>query len=136
MTIHVLVASADSKNVERVKEAFRWVDCTVIKAPSMSLALFLTQKNFPDLIFSDLELTDGDGLRFIEEIKLDRELRSIPFVFFVHDLSELDAQTAGRHGARALIGPSTRTDQILEMALPLIEERLKAKGRRPEETPE
>jgi CheY-like chemotaxis protein len=83
MSIYILVAAANANILTRVREVTAAVDCHLVVAPSMSLALFLVQKNKPALIISDLALTDGDGLTFIQEIKSDEALKHTPFIFLL-----------------------------------------------------
>ena len=69
MTLRTLVATKNAATVDRIKKAFDDIDCEVIPATTLSLAIFLARKNFPDIILADLELSDGDGLQLLHEIK-------------------------------------------------------------------
>ncbi len=133
----LLVATRDRQKVEQVKQAFDHCDCQVIPAPSMSLALFLTQKNLPDLILADLDLTDGDGIKFLQELKSEPELRAIPFIFYMSsDNKTLDQKQALLFGASALLDHSVKDTDLYDFTMPLIESRMGTKGQRLEETPE
>lgn len=133
----LLVAARDREKVEQVKEAFDHCDCQVIPAPSMSLALFLTQKNLPDLILSDIELMDGDGIKFLQEIKSEPELRAIPFIFYVSAANKrIDEKQALLLGAAALLSDGIKDTALYDFTMPLIHSRVVTKGKRQEETPE
>jgi two-component system, cell cycle sensor histidine kinase and response regulator CckA len=133
----LLIAAKDRQKVEQVKQAFDHCDCQVIPAPSMSLALFLTQKNLPDLILADIELTDGDGIKFLQELKSEPELRAIPFIFYVSSGNQtLDQKQALLFGAAALLDDSVKDTDLYDFTMPLIHSRVVTKGLRQEETPE
>src|SRR5215471_12582294 len=80
MTAYILVASQSQATTQLVKEAMDEKDFEVIPATSTPLALFLAQKNNPDLILSYGDLTDGTALDLLKEMKADPQLKSIPFV--------------------------------------------------------
>ncbi len=70
----------------------------------MSLALYLAQKNKPAVIISDWTLADGDGASFIQEVKSDKELTAIPFVFLLEDKpDDTLKQTLLNYGATEVI---------------------------------
>jgi CheY-like chemotaxis protein len=137
MTLKTLVASNHSATVERVKNAFADVDCEVIRAPSLSLALYLARKNFPDVILSDLELVDGDGIQLLHEVRAETELQSIPFAL-MSTLAEagLNESQAEQLGIAAAIGADAEGRDLYEQVMKLIRGYLAIKEQRPEETPE
>jgi two-component system, cell cycle sensor histidine kinase and response regulator CckA len=133
----LLIAARDRQKVEQVKQAFDHCDCQVIPAPSMSLALFLTQKNLPDLILADTDLTDGDGIKLLQELKSEPELRAIPFIFYVSPSNKtLDEKQALIYGAAALLNDAVKDTDLYDFTMPLIQSRVVTKGKRQEETPE
>jgi two-component system, cell cycle sensor histidine kinase and response regulator CckA len=133
----LLIAARDRQKVEQVKQAFDHCDCQVIPAPSMSLALFLTQKNLPDLILADTDLIDGDGIKLLQELKSEPELRAIPFIFYVSPNNKtLDEKQALMYGAAALLNDGVKDTDLYDFTMPLIQSRVVTKGNRREETPE
>jgi CheY-like chemotaxis protein len=136
-TPKILFAGNSQKSVALVRAAIAPLDYQLVTAQPMSMALFLAQKNLPDVIISDLQMLDGDGIRFLNEVKLDLELAKIPFIFLVDeptdDGTELSAIT---RGARLICLNSISKDQLLKVIEPLIRERLNQKGKREEHTPE
>jgi CheY-like chemotaxis protein len=136
-TPKILVAGNSKKSVALVRAAIEPLDYQLVTAQPMSVALFLAQKNLPEVIISDLEMLDGDGIRFLNELKLDEELAKIPFIFLVDkptdEATELSAIT---RGARLICLNSMGKDEFLNVLEPLIRERLKLKGKREEHTPE
>jgi CheY-like chemotaxis protein len=83
MTQYVLVAGDSKKNLSLVKKLLSEHDVEIVPAPTTALALFLAQKNFPCAIVCDRTFRDGEGIFFLQEVKADKELRSIPFIFLL-----------------------------------------------------
>jgi len=114
MTTYILVASNNQTNLKLVREAVAKQDVEVVNAPSVSLALFLAQKNLPSLILSDLEFSDGDGILFLQEIRANKQLNSTPFIFLLQTLpSQSLRQTLLTAGATAIISNSIQPEVLL-----------------------
>ncbi len=136
-TPKILVAGNSKKSVALVRAAIEPLDYQLVTAQPMSVALFLAQKNLPDVIVSDLQMLDGDGIRFLNEIKLDPELAKIPFIFLVDEpTDEATELSAITRGARLICLNSMGKDEFIKVLEPLIKERLNQKGKREEHTPE
>jgi len=136
-TPKILVAGNSKKSVALVRAAIEPLDYQLVTAQPMSVALFLAQKNLPDVIVSDLKMLDGDGIRFLNEIKLDEELGKIPFIFLVDEpTDEATEISAITRGARLICLNSMGKDEFIKVLEPLIKERLNHKGKREEQTPE
>lgn len=136
MTIHILVGGSHIQYSDLAKEAFDDVDCQIIPAPSMSLALFLAQKNLPDVILCDFEMTDGDGYSFIAELKADDELRGIPFIFIGDQPDDATIKRAASAGADSVLSYPLDASQLRREIVPYINIRLAEKGERLPQTPE
>jgi CheY-like chemotaxis protein len=133
----ILVASCNKHGIALIKEAFDHCDCQIIPASSMSLALFLTQKNLPDLIFSELELTDGDGFNLLGEIRQEPDLAQIPFIFLVdRSNNTLTLEQAINHGATSLFDCRLKGSDLVDLTMPILKEHQLVKTKRTEETPE
>jgi CheY-like chemotaxis protein len=133
----ILVASKTKEEIAQVKKAFEHCDCQIIPASSMSLALFLTQKNLPDLIFSELELTDGDGFNFLGEIRQEPDLANIPFIFLVdRSHNSLTLEQAIDRGATSLFDCRLKGSDLVDLTMPILKEHQLVKTVRAEETPE
>ena len=83
MTLRILLAGQNQKNTALLRQALAKLDSDIIRAPGMSLALFLAKKNQPHLVITDLELMDGDGLSLKQEMALDPQLKNMPFIFLL-----------------------------------------------------
>jgi CheY-like chemotaxis protein len=137
MTTNILVAGRSAANVQLVKQAVDLLDYQVIPAPSMSLALFLAQKNLPELIICDMELIDGDPHTFLRELQADAELRPIPFMVLTEKpLSHSENRQFMASGAALVLDKNISPADLLHTIEPYIEARLENKEERPIETPE
>ncbi len=135
--INILVAGKNQNNVELAKAAYAGIGYQVIPAPGTSLALFLAQKNYPDLIISDGVLTDGDGLAFLTELKNDPELAEIPFIFLIDkDTAQLDELLAITYGALNVFYHPIEAGWLKECTVPIITTHAQTKEARPEQSPE
>jgi|AGTN01.2.fsa_nt_gi Response regulator containing CheY-like receiver, AAA-type ATPase, and DNA-binding domains len=136
-TINVLVAGKSDNNLSLAKEVYDGLGYQVIPAHGLALSLFLAQKNYPDLIIADCSFRDGDGMAFLTEIKADPELAPIPFVFMVDDPDQaFNKERAIKCGALEVLFQPVAPQQLAEITLPLIEQRLQTKEAREETTPE
>ena len=135
--INILVAGKSKANVDLAKEAYQGMGYQVIPAPGCSLALFLAQKNDPDLIICDGHLTDSDGISFLSELKSDPELAEIPFVFLIDkDESGVDEKLAITSGAVSVFYYPMDADWLKQCTVPIITQRAVTKEKRPDQTPE
>jgi len=136
-TPKILLAGNSKKSAALVRAAIEPLDYQLVTAQPMSVALFLAQKNLPEVIVSDLRLLDGDGIRFLNELKLDPELAQIPFIFLVDEpTDEATELSAITRGARLICLNTMSKDEFLNVLEPLIRERLQYKEKREEQTPE
>jgi CheY-like chemotaxis protein len=122
MNQNILVSGKSPRNYEFVKEIFADQDINIVRAPTMSLSLFLAQKNLPFLIVSDINLIDGDAESFISGLKSDLELRNIPIVFVVEDDRNTEENLQLRMlGADKVINspttPETMADQLKQFVV-------------------
>jgi len=136
-TPKLLIAGSSQRTVNLSRTAVEQLGYQIVTAPAMSVALFLAQKNLPEIIISDLHMLDGDGMTFLHEVQMDEELSEIPFIFCVDQLpgetAELQALKAG---ALKMVPNSLNAEEFLELIHPLILARIAAKGKRQEQTPE
>lgn len=133
----LLVAGSSQRTVNLARAAVEQLGYQIVTAPAMSVALFLAQKNLPEIIISDLHMLDGDGMTFLHELTLDEELKEVPFIFCVDQLpgetAELQALKAG---ALKMLPNDVGAAEFLEIIHPLILARIAAKGKREEHSPE
>ena len=132
MAIRILVAGSTTANAELAREALTPLECEVSPVTSISLGLFLAHKTLPDLIVADRQMVDGSGFDFLREVKADRELREIPFVFMCETADNGDKRKGLALGADRFIERPAGSKQFLEEVRQYLRER---KQWRPEESP-
>ena len=89
----------------------------VVTANHITLALKLARETRPDLIMSDLAMSDGNGFDFIEAIKADPRSRNIPFVFITSTFCNEAARAKGLAlgAARFLFRPLEPLELLAEI---------------------
>lgn len=133
----LLVAGNSQRTVSLARKAVEQLGYQIVTAPAMSVALFLAQKNLPEIIISDLNMLDGDGMTFLQELRIDEELIEVPFIFCVDQLpGEAEELQALKAGALKMVPNDMSAAEFLELIHPLILSRLAAKGKREEQSPE
>src|ERR1700727_2638529 len=83
MTLKLLLVGKEKSAFQLIKSAFENEDADIIVATSIGLALFLARKNQPNLIISQQELMDSDGISLYFELKKEEKLADIPFVWLI-----------------------------------------------------
>ncbi|MFA6211102.1 MAG: response regulator [Candidatus Obscuribacterales bacterium] len=136
-TPKLLIAGRSEQTLALVRQAVEQLGYQIVPSPAMSLALFLAHKNLPDIIISDLNMTDGDGLTFLQEIRQDDELCAIPFLFCLDSMpDEATELQAIKSGARKVVPNNLQPAEFLQIIVPFIDQRLRDKVKRTEQTPE
>lgn len=77
----ILVVDDRTDNVALKRSLFEPLGYTVVGASDMAAALALAKTYRPDIIVSDLHMSDGNGFDFITAVKADPALKDIPFIF-------------------------------------------------------
>jgi two-component system, cell cycle response regulator len=77
----VLVTDDRVVNLELASSILGASGYEVLLALTLREALRLARESRPDLILSDVCMSDGSGYDFIQAVKADARLRAIPFVF-------------------------------------------------------
>jgi DNA-binding response OmpR family regulator len=134
MSRHILIASKDKRIGELAKEAVQSIDYNVVLAADLSLALYLTNKNMPDLIVTDEELIGGSGFDLLSELRSDEELSVIPILFIGKNGN--DGQRARELGAKKVIASPNTLDEFFLELMPHLKLDAKAPKQRPEYSPE
>lgn len=85
MPVKILCAGTSNEVFDFVKRNLSLFECEVVKATSLGLALFLSHKNYPSVILSQVELNEGSALDFLREVKTEPDLAEIPFILLTND---------------------------------------------------
>ncbi len=134
MSRHILIASKDKRIGDLAKEAVQSLDYNVVVAADLSLALYLTNKNMPDVIVTDEELIGGSGFDLLSELRSDEELGVIPILFIGKNGN--DGQRARELGAKKVIADPQTIDELFLELMPHLTLDEKAPKQRPEYSPE
>ena len=137
MSANILIASSAYEITDLVKEALESLDYQVIPAKAMSLALFLAQKNLPDLIILGATMMDGDPAAFMRELKSDLELKSVPTILLVHANQDIQAlKESNFAGVDDVMWLPIEKHKLRDELLPYIKKRQSTKEKREPQTPE
>jgi CheY-like chemotaxis protein len=116
---HILVAGKSEQNLALTREAFEELEYLIAPAPTLSLALFLAQKNLPLLIVSSNDLGDGDVRTFQNELKIDAELRHVPLVFLLEPPVDPEhSKELMRNGAKCVMPNTESADEFRRKVAP------------------
>lgn len=79
VSLRVLFAGKTLDAVEDIRSELVRRECQIITATSVSLAFYLANKNHPNLIVCNEELSDGSGAELKDHLRSDPQLDNIPF---------------------------------------------------------
>lgn len=134
MSIRVLFFGNTLKLKDLVKSTLIPLNCDIITATSVALAVYLANKNFPQLVLCEAGLEDESGLNLLKEIRADKALADLPFVFIASKpVDTMHHAEAFALGATKCISPVYGPEDFL----PQIEEYLHERSeQRPPESAE
>ena len=75
--------------------------------------LKLIYEHRPNLILSDIRMSNMGGFEFLRRVRADDQLRTIPFIFVTAATSHEDREKADKLGATALIPKPFQLPQFL-----------------------
>jgi len=113
----ILVVDDQPVNLSLKRSILEPTGYAVVTANDMAAALKLAREARPDLIVSDLGMSDGTGFDLIKAIKADPQLKSIPFVFITSTFCNETARATGLAlgAARFLFRPMEPRDFLAEI---------------------
>ena len=91
----ILVVDDRAVNRELARSILQPSGYEVIVAGEMQEALERAREHLPDLILSDVCMSNGSGFDFIKLIKDDLDLKDIPFIFITSTMTDEVARTQG-----------------------------------------
>ena len=110
----VLVTDDRSVNLELAQALLTGAGYDVETARTATQALQLARRHSPDLILSDVTMSEGDGYGFIEAVKADPALARIPFVFISSTaMSERERRKGLALGAAKYLFRPMEPDRLL-----------------------
>lgn len=78
----ILLVDADEKARALIKENLTKEDYTVFDTGNGNVALDIVNKEKPDLILSDIFLSEGNGFELCQRIRDTSNVPTVPFIFF------------------------------------------------------
>lgn len=84
----ILVVDDVAVNLDLIRSTLEPSGYEVISTHSVEEAFQLIQENCPDIILSDLHMPFETGFRFLERLKADPAMSSIPFVLFTSSTTD------------------------------------------------
>ncbi len=122
----ILVVDNLETNLELARSTLEGSGYRVVTAERMRHALLLAQQEPPDLIMSDICMSEGNGYDFIQEVKADPRLCQIPFVFITSTMvNEVERRKGlGLGAARFLFRPIEPERLLAELDACLSEPRI------------
>jgi putative two-component system response regulator len=83
----ILVVEDNSQVRQLIARTLEIEGHTILQAHDGSVALTILEKFTPDLILSDIDLPNLDGIEFYKTLRRERRWFTIPFIFLVSDNS-------------------------------------------------
>ncbi len=113
----ILVVDDEPVNLSLKQSILEPMGYAVVTANHITLALKLARETRPDLIMSDLGMSEGSGFDFIKAIKEDPQLKDIPFVFITSTFYNQSARAKGLAlgAARFLFRPIDPQELLAEI---------------------
>jgi PAS domain S-box-containing protein len=119
----ILVVEDRSEGRGLLRKMLKSTGHDVQEAIDVQEGLEMARLHKPDLIISDTLMPRMDGFRFLRNIKKDKDLKRIPFIFYSSVCTDrLDEELALSLGARAFIEKPIDPDVFIEKLNSLIQE--------------
>ncbi len=105
----LLLVDDDQPLLKLIEQHFKGTAFRCQTAVSAMDAMSVLRVHYPDIILLDVHLPDNDGLRFMQNLKSEPALRSIPVIIMTSDLrKELVLAARNEEAADFLAKPFTR----------------------------
>ncbi len=117
----VLIVEDDANSRMVLEMAFHAKGFDTHTAVNGNEALAICQLQPPDLIISDILMPEMDGFEFCRQVKLEEQLRDIPFIFYTATfVEELDRELALDLGATQFLVKPMDPMEIIQIATNLL----------------
>ena len=99
---------------ENTHELLELNDFKVISAENGISALKKLESNKVDLIISDIVMPEMDGFEFIDKLRLNENMKDIPFIFMSASVQENEKRDAINKGINGFIQKPFTEETLLE----------------------
>jgi CheY-like chemotaxis protein len=111
----ILLVEDEENLVDIVATVLEGEGFEVRKSPSAEDALKVVPEFLPDLIVSDLKMGELDGLGFMEQIRSEDRLKTIPFIFLTSLDDPVSQAKAKSLGAMAYMTKPFDIDNLVQV---------------------
>lgn len=114
--IKILVVDEIQENRRLLRKTLEWHGYTVEEAGNGAEALEMARKEMPGLIISDVLMPVMDGFQLCRTLKMDKELKGIPVIFYSASYYDRESQKfALALGAAAYIVKPIKSDELVRI---------------------
>jgi PAS domain S-box-containing protein len=119
----ILIADDDADSRTILKKALEYNGHNVIEASNGKDALEFAKQSPPEMIISDILMPGMDGFRLCREVKQDKKLRKVPFIFHTANfLDKKDEELAMNLGASRFIIKPVEVNEFLDIVNDVLKE--------------
>ncbi len=119
----ILLVDDIEENLYMLQSLFSATGYSVYRAVDGKEALELVRDVHPDIIVSDILMPVMDGFSFCRELKKDKTLKDIPFIFYTATYTDRqDEKLALSLGADRFLIKPTDPDRLLQIVEEVMEE--------------
>ncbi len=122
MAKEILVAVTDKSNQEEYQRIFELTDYRLVFSERGEDVLLRTKLFKPDLIISEVDLGDQNGLDLCETLKTDPESKHIPFILVASLFEDVSEKDRRRVKVDGVLSKPLREDEVLNLVDQLMEE--------------
>jgi CheY-like chemotaxis protein len=105
---------------EGIRHVLEYAGYNVIPAENGAIALSLIQQKNCDLILSNNNMPEMTGIEFLQAVKADEQLKTIPFVMITGHSEESFAKNVRNLGADEIIVKPIKVDDLLSLLIKLL----------------
>jgi len=115
LNVQVLVVDDEADTRQLTAFVLEQAGAIVTAVPSASAALEICAQSPPDVLVSDIGMPEMDGYALIRQIRISKQVKSIPAVALTAYAGEVDQQQALAAGFQAHLSKPVEPDTIVAM---------------------
>jgi CheY-like chemotaxis protein len=118
----ILLVDDNTAYREGIRRVLEYAGYNVIPAENGAVALSLIQQEKSDLIVSNNDMPEMTGIEFLQAVKADEQLKTIPFVMITGHSEENFAKSVRSLGADEIIVKPVKVDDLLSLLPQLLKQ--------------